>query len=130
MIKRQFPCGLRLAHQAFLEAGICNVQQGRDHVLVGAAAQVGDAIFGRDDIAQVAWNGDVTVVPQNIRADAAVLLAGAAQRQYRSSPGQGMCHRHEIELTADTAHHLPVGQTVRHGGAAQFSAPVRGHRAD
>ncbi len=53
--------------QIVLEAGIGDRQHGGDHVAVGLAAQVGNAVFGHHDVAQVARDGGVAVAPADVR---------------------------------------------------------------
>ena len=88
-------------------------------VLIGAAAQVRDTVFGNHHIAQMARNSGVTVIPKDVGADRAILLASAAHGQNGACLRQGMRHGHKIVLPADAAHHLAVGQTIRHRGAEQ-----------
>ena len=72
------------------------------------AAQVGDAVFGHHDVAQMARDRGVAVVPEDVRAGLAAGRAGRAQHD----DGAGVLQREalgdEIVLPADAAHHPAV----------------------
>ena len=97
-----------------LKARIGDIQQGDDHFLVRPAAQVGDAVFSHYDIAQMAGNRDVAVVPDDVRTHAQPALTSAAQHQDGAGARQFVGHRHEVVLTAYAADHLTVLQAIGH----------------
>jgi len=98
-------------------------------------AQVGDAVLGDHEIAQVPRNGLVSVVPHDVGGGAAVARAGGAHAQDRARPRQRVRHGDEVVLTADAAHHLPALQRIgdrspeqrhHHGGVdAARGAPLQ-----
>ena len=52
-VLRQFAGVFRLPRQFALKPRIRNRKHRRDHIGIGFAAQIGDAVFGDDDIAQM-----------------------------------------------------------------------------
>ena len=66
IVLRQFAGILGLPRQFVLKAGIRNLQHRRDHVGVGFSPEIGDAVFGDDDIAQMPRNGLVAIAPADI----------------------------------------------------------------
>jgi hypothetical protein len=113
------PCALACAHQFVLEARVGHGDQALDHFAVGLAAQVGHAVLGDDDVAQVARNGDVAVVPDDAAVQAVLVVVRGAQHQDRARVGQRMRHGHEVVLPAHAADHLAVFQRVAGRGAQQ-----------
>ena len=83
-------------------------------VLVGQAAQVGDAVFVEVDVAQVAWDGGVPVVPAHVGFALALVIARGAEHQDAAGFRQRMCHRHEVVLTTHAGHHTSIIQRIRH----------------
>src|SRR6185369_10167142 len=55
-----------------LETRVADRQHRQDAVFIGLAAQVGNAVLGHVDIAQVARNRRMPIVPEDVRAHAAV----------------------------------------------------------
>ena len=76
-ILRQLAGVLGLPHQFVLKARIRDLQHRRDHVGVGFSPEIGDAVFGDDDIAQMARNGLMAVVPADIGYAAGLLPAAS-----------------------------------------------------
>ena len=72
--------------QFVLEARIGDVDHGRDALGVGAAAQVGHAVFRDGDVAQVARDGRVAVTRDDVRRQPAVLAARGAHAPPTCSP--------------------------------------------
>ena len=62
----QLAGALRLLAERRLEAAVGDRQHGGDAVAVGLAAQVGDAVLGDDDVAQVPRHGGVGVAPDDV----------------------------------------------------------------
>jgi hypothetical protein len=52
-----------------LESGIGNFDHRGDDVGIAFPSQVGDAVFGDDNIAEVSGNGGMSVVPDDIGFD-------------------------------------------------------------
>jgi len=61
---------LRDIEQLVLESRVGDVQQSLDDLLIAARAQIGDAVLGDDEVAQVAWDGAVSVAGDDVRRDA------------------------------------------------------------
>lgn len=110
----QFADFLRLLDQALLEARVTDVQQRFDHYGIGFTAQISDAVFGHDDIAQVPWDRTVTVFPDDVGTDVATGFTPAAQDQNRTGIVQRVTLRDEVVLPADSAEYSPILQLIRH----------------
>lgn len=65
-ILRQLVGALRVADELVLEACIHDVDQSCGDFSVGAPSQVGNTIFGNDDVAQMARHRRVAVAPENV----------------------------------------------------------------
>ncbi len=115
----QFADFLRLLDQPRLEARIADVQQRLDHHRIGLAAQIGDAVLGDHDVAQMPWDRAVAVLPDDVRTDVAAGLAPTAQNQNRARIVQRMALGDEVVLPADAAEHPPVFQLIGHARAQQ-----------
>src|SRR6059058_2276543 len=92
--------------QLLLKARVGHVQECCDRLLVGAPANVRDAVLGDDDIAQVSRNGGVPVAPQEVRGGAATPGARGAHAQYRARIGERVRHGDEVVLSADARYNL------------------------
>ena len=115
-ILRQFANLLRLLDQAWLETRVADIQQRLNHCRVGLAAQVGDAVLGNHDVAQVAWDRAMAVLPDDVGTDLAAGFAVAAQDQDRARAFKGVALGNEIVLPADSAEHSSIFQLVGHPG--------------
>ena len=98
--------------QFVLKARIRDRQHRRDRLGVGFSADIGDAVFGDEDIAQMPRNGLVAVVPADVGLRLCAGLPRRFQRQDRARALQRKSLRHEIVLAADAAHDLAVIETV------------------
>ncbi len=103
-----------LLQQRGLECGIGDAGHRHDAVLVGHAAQVGDAVFVEVDVAQVARDGGVAVVPVQVGVQRGRLAAGGTEHQHAARVVQRMRHCHEVVLAADAGHHAAVVQRIGH----------------
>jgi len=115
--RQQLVRGLCLLQQAALERGFGDRRHRMHAVLVGQAAQIGDAVFVEVDVAQVARDGGVPVVPAHVGFALALVIARRAEHQDAARFRQGMCHRHEVVLATHAGHHTSVVQRIRHGRA-------------
>ncbi len=118
--------GIRLLGRQQLARGVCLLQQpglewrlgDRSHrvhaILVGQAAQIGDAVLVEVDVAKVAWDGGVPVVPAHVGFAMAFIIARGAEHQHAARFRQRMCHRHEVVLAAHAGHHTAIVQRIRH----------------
>ena len=111
--------GLGFAHEAVLEARVGDAQQALHAFGVGGAAQVGHAVLGDDDIAQVARDGAVGVAPHDVGVQAGRVVVRGAQRQHRAGAGQRVRLRDEVVLPAHAGDDAAVGQRVGRRGAQQ-----------
>src|SRR3546814_18290405 len=80
---------LRRSQQAGLEARIGNADERLGDLVIVLRAQIGHAVFGDDDVPQVARNRRVPVVEQHV-ADR--LAAGVAYRAIGRSPRLNSSH--------------------------------------
>ena len=111
-ILRQLAGVLGLPREFGLKARIRNGQHRRDHIGVGFSPDIGDTIFGDEDIAQMPRNGLVAVSPADVRLRFGAGLPGRFDREDRARTLQRERLRHEIVLAADAAHHLSVFKAV------------------
>ena len=111
-IGRQF---LRLLHrvqQITLERRIGDAQHHGDGLAVRFAANVGDAVFRHDDIAQRTRHGGVGIAGDDVRCRGAVLASRAAHGDDGTCAFEFMRHADEIVLAADAADHAAIRQCV------------------
>ena len=118
-ILRQLAGILGVPRQFGLEAGIRDRQHRRDGFGVGFSSDVGDAIFGDEDVAQMPRNGLVAVVPADVGLRLCAGLPRRFQREDRSRALQREGLRHEIILAADAADDLAVLEAVGNRRAHQ-----------
>ena len=85
---------------------------GQHTFAVAASAQVGDAVFGDHDVAQVPRDGDVAVVPAHVGGGVAAVAAARPQHQRRTRVVEGMRHGDEVVLAADARHHAAILERV------------------
>src|SRR5690606_19126153 len=100
----------RLAGQLVLEPGIGYGEHRGDAVAVAPAAQLGDAVFGDEDVAQMARDGGVAVAPQDARFAPALRPARRVERDDRARAVERQGLGDEIVLPADAGNDLPVLQ--------------------
>ncbi len=74
-VARQLAGRLYALDEAFLESCVRDADHRRSDLRVGSPAQVGDTIFGDDDVAQVTGNGLVAIVEDDVRLRAPARLA-------------------------------------------------------
>ena len=110
---------LGAAQQFVLETRVRDRQHGGDHVTIGLPAQIGDAVFRHHDVAQMARDGGVAVVPADVRGGAPFAVARRAQQDDRARIIQREALGDEIVLSADPAHDLAVLQPIGDHGAEQ-----------
>ena len=109
---RKFTGILGGLHQLGLETGIRNAKHGRDHILIRSAAQVGHAIFGDDDVAQMTRDRLMPINPADVRCGLAAGRAGRAQHDNRARIRQCESLFDEIVLSADAADHTAIFQPI------------------
>ncbi len=103
---------LRLGQQLRLEARVGDAQQRGNDLGVGFSPQVGAAVLGDDDIAQVTWHGVVPIGEADVRLHCAVLLARGAQAQDGARTRKVQRLHDEVELAAHAADHAAVLECV------------------
>ncbi|MNV06504.1 hypothetical protein D3C71_968860 [compost metagenome] len=108
----QFLRGLGLFQQRRLERGVGDAGHGNDALFIGAVAQIGDAVFVDEEIAQMARNGGVAVVPAHVGLRLACIITQCAEHQDAARVRQRMCHRHEVVLPTHTGYHSPIFQCI------------------
>ena len=116
---------LGLAQQFALEARVGDRQHRGDDVAVAFAADVGDAVFRHDDVAQMARDGGVAVAPADIRLGLAFRRARRVQQDRRARAFERKALRDEIVLAADAADDAAVFEAVRNHVAEQRSPSSR-----
>ncbi|MND98730.1 hypothetical protein D3C80_910940 [compost metagenome] len=126
-ILRQLAGLLRPFDQLGLKARVADRQQPCNHLGVSLPTQVGDAVLGDDDVAQVPGNGAVTVFPDQVGADLPARFTPAAQQQDRARAFKCMALGNEVVLPTYPAEHPAVFQLIGHPGAHQGHGE---HRVD
>ena len=114
----------RLGQEALLETRIADTGQRYRNVAIGQAAQIGNAVFGDHDIAQMPRHGDLASGPDNVRARPSARCPRRPQQDDRTAIGKGLTHGCEIILATDATDSAAIVQRVGNGRAA----PVDPHR--
>jgi hypothetical protein len=118
-ILRELAGADRLRGKLVQEARVADREHRSDAGLVALAAKVRHAVLGHVDVAQMARNRRMSVVPADVRFDAAIVRARRPQQQYGSPARDRVRHRDEVVLAADAADDAAVFERVGHGRAEQ-----------
>src|SRR5690606_35166631 len=110
---------LGLVQQILLKAGVADGEHRGDHLGVGLAAQIRDAVLGDNDIPEVAGQGGIAVGPEDVGPGFALAGAGGGEGDDGAGAGEGKGLGGEVVLAADTADHLTVGEAVGDHGPQQ-----------
>src|SRR5580704_11547109 len=84
----------------------------RNNLAVAFAAQIGNAVFGDDDIAQMARNGGVAITPKDVGLILAIARPDRAQHDRRTRVFKRKALCDEIVLPTDAADDAAVVETV------------------
>ena len=107
---------LRALDKCRLEARIGDAAHPDHAILVVLAAQVRDAVLVDVQVAQVAGNGGVAVIPADVGGGRAGIVAHCAEHQRAARAVKRVRHVDEVVLSAHAGHHAAVFQSVRDGG--------------
>src|SRR3546814_3304898 len=106
---------LRRSQQAGLEERIGNADERLGDLVIVLRAQNGHAVFGDDDVPQVARNRRVPVVEQHVADRLADGVAYRAHHQYRSAGLKLMCLGNEVVLTAHAGYRSEERRVGKNG---------------